>query len=676
MLLLSTFFKKSNKLHTFMIRKAILSAFVFLSLLSFGQQADKSAVIFTVSGEPVTVGEFEYVYTKNNINNQADYSEKSLTDYLTLYENFRLKVKEAEAMHLDTITSLKTELEGYRKQLAKSYLTDKEITDKLIQEAYDRSKEEVNVSHILIGCDENANPADTLAAYKKALEFRARLEKGEDFAKLAREAADKYKGDPSAKDNGGKIGWFTVFQTVYPFESAAYSMKPGQISMPVRTQFGYHILKLNDKRPAQGEIHVAHILIKSTDKSTDAEKAAAKAKIDSIYTQLTQGKLTWDNAVTAFSEDRTSKSKKGELQWFGVGRMMPEFEEAAYSLKKDGDISRPIKTSYGWHIIKRLEKRDIPPFSEVKNDFKKKVERDSRSSVAKNKLIDRIKKENNFSEDAANRKAFFHAIDSAHIRSGFRRDSVKFVKDATLFTLAGTKYTTSELADYMQKVAKKRTDKNKDGLLNEYYEGFVDQKCLDYEESQLDKKKPEFANLMKEYRDGILLFELTDRQVWGKATKDTIGLQAFYEANKTRYMWKDRAEVEIYNCSDLKIAEEAHKMAEKNKPAEEIQKKLNKEGSRSKVSVISGKYEKGAYDVVDKTDWKKGVTAVNKLNDSSYQFVFVKEIVQPEPKSLKEAKGYVVSDYQEYLEKKWLADLRNKYPIVVNQQVFKSLIKK
>lgn len=661
-----------------MIRKAILCSFALLSLSSFAQKADKTAVIFTVSGQPVTVSEFEYVYTKNNINNQADYSEKSLTDYLNLYENFRLKVREAEELHLDTISTLKTELEGYRKQLAKSYLTDKEITDQLIQEAYNRSKEEVNVSHILIGCDENANPADTLAAYKKALEFRARLEKGEDFAKLAKESADKWKGDPSAKDNGGSIGWFTVFQTVYPFESAAYGLKTGQISAPVRTQFGYHLVKLNNRRPSQGEIHVAHLLLKFSDKATDADKAKVKARIDSIYALIApQGQMKWEDAVAAFSEDRTSKSKRGELAWFGVGRMMPEFEEAAYALKKDGDISKPIKTTYGWHIIKRLEKRDLAPFTEVKNDFKKKVERDSRSSVAKTKLIERIKKENNYSENEANKKEFFKAIDTTQIRTGIRKDSIRFNKDLPLFTLAGKTSTTSEFAQYLEKVAKRRNDKNKEGLLNEYYEGWVTQKCLDYEESQLDKKKPEFASLMKEYRDGILLFELTDRQVWGKATKDTLGLQSFYEQNKTHYMWKDRARADIYNCSDKKIAEEAYKMAEKGKTPDEIQKKLNKEGSSSKVSVISGKYEKGQYDVVDKTDWKKGLTPVTKqTGDSSYQFIHIVEIVKPEPKTLKEAKGYAVSDYQEYLEKKWLADLRNKYPIVVNQEVFKSLIKK
>ena len=659
-----------------MIRKAILSSIVLLSFSSFAQKADKSAVIFSVAGEPVTVGEFEYVYTKNNINNQADYSEKSLNDYLNLYENFRLKVKEAESLKLDTISTLKTELEGYRKQLAKSYLTDKEITDKLIQEAYDRSKQEVNVSHILVGCDEGANPADTLAAFKKAQEYRARLEKGEDFAKLAKESAEKFKGDPSAKDNGGLIGWFTVFQTVYPFETAAYNLKPGQISGPVRTQFGYHIVKLNNARAAQGEIHVSHILLKFAEKATDADKEKVKSKIDSIYNQVAQGKLTWENAVTAFSDDRTSKNKKGELQWFGVGRMMPEFEEAAYALKKDGDMSAPIKTAYGWHIIKRLEKRDLPTFADSKNDFKKKVERDSRSSVAKTKLIERIKKENNFSENAANRNEFFNAIDTTQIRTSLRKDSIKFGKELTLFNLAGKAYTTTDFALFLERVVKKRTDKKKEGLLAEYYDGWVNQKSLDYEESQLEKKKPEFANLMKEYRDGILLFELTDRQVWGKATKDTVGLQQFYEANKTRYMFKERANADIYNCSDEKIATEARKLAEKHESPEEIQKKLNKEGSASKVSIISGKYEKGAYDVVDKTDWKKGLTPATKLSDGSYQFIDVKEIVKPEPKTLKEAKGYAVSDYQEYLEKKWLADLHLKYPIAVNEQVYKSLIKK
>lgn len=654
------------------MKKLLALSFGTISLLAQAQKADKSAVIFTVASQPVTVGEFEYVYTKNNINNQANYSEQSLNDYLKLYENFRLKVKEAEALRLDTISSLKTELEGYRKQLAKNYLTDREISDQLIQEAYDRSLKEVRAAHILIKCDETANPADTLAAYKKITDIRKRILKGEDFGKLAQELSD----DPSAKQNKGDIGYFTVFQTVYPFESAVYTTKPGELSMPVRTMYGYHLVKVIAERPAQGEIHVAHILRKFPENASPLQKEATHKTIDSINALLSNGKISFEDAVTTFSEDRTSKSKNGELPWFGTGRMVPEFEAAAFALKTDGALSAPVQTGYGWHIIKRLERKSLPLFSEVKNEYKKKVERDARSQVAKTKLLERIKRENNFQESVPNRKTFYALVDSSLERGLFKADSIKLPLNNYLFSFAGMNFGSKDFAQFIEKYGRRRTDKSKEGLLNEYYDNFVTQKCMDYEESQLDKKKPEFASLLKEYRDGILLFELTDRKVWGFALKDTAGLEKFHEANKTKYMWGERADVEIFNCSDKKIADAAHKMALKNKSAGDIQLKLNLTNAKSKVSVINGKYEKGQYDVVDKIEWKPGTTVVTKSNDSSYQFIRVKSIAQPEPKSLKEAKGFVVSDYQEYLEKKWLAELRDRYPIVLNKEVFNSLIKK
>lgn len=646
--------------------------FASLSLLATAQQTDKNATVFTVAGQPVTVGEFEYVYTKNNVNNQADYSANSLSDYLKLYENFRLKVKEAEVLKLDTLPSLKAELEGYRKQLAKSYLTDREITDQLIQEAYNRSLKEVNAAHILVKCDENANPADTLAAYKKALDIRKRILKGEDFGKLAQDLS----ADPSAKTNKGDIGYFTVFQTVYPFENGAYSTKIGELSQPIRTQYGYHIVKVLGERPAQGEIHVAHILKKIAEKATEEQKAAAKKSIDSIYDLLVNKKISFEDAVTAFSDDRTSKGKGGELAWFGVGRMIPEFEATSFALKTDGEISKPVQTLYGWHIIKRLERKEILPFSEAKSDFKKKVERDSRSQVAKSKLIDRIKAENKFTENTVGKKAFYAAVDSNTLsKAQFKTDSLK-LKETILFTLGGTNYTTTEFANFVEKTAKRRSDKNKEQLLNEYYDNFVNQKAVELEESQLETKKPEFAALLKEYRDGILLFELTDRKVWGYALKDTAGLEKFHEANKNKYLWEQRADVEIFNCSNEKIAAQAHKLIKKGKNAGDVQLKLNAKNPNAKVSVINGKYEKGQYDVVDNIKWEVGTTPIVKQNDSSYQFIRVKAIANPEPKTLKEAKGFVVSDYQEYLEKAWLEELKNKYPIVVNEAVFQSLVKK
>jgi peptidyl-prolyl cis-trans isomerase SurA len=212
-------------------------------------------------------------------------------------------------------------------------------------------------------------------------------------------------------------------------------------------------------------------------------------------------------------------------------------------------------------------------------------------------------------------------------------------------------------------------------LLNEYYDGFVNAKCLEYEESMLEIKKPDFKNLMKEYKDGILLFELMDRMVWTKAVKDTAGLETFRKNNEQKYMWGDRAEAFIFNSNDKKLNDDAYKLATKKTPTE-IKDKLNKAGAKAHLSVIEGKYEKGQYDVVDRTNWKVGLSPINKINDSSYQFILIKQIVKPEPKTLKEAKGYIVSDYQEYLEKTWLAELRNKYPIVVDENVLKSLIKK
>jgi len=646
-----------------------LFALCFSATLIHAQSNE--TVLFKLGNDPVYVKDFEYVYNKNNINNQADYSEKSLTEYLRLYENFRLKVREAEAQKLDTIKSLQNELESYRKQLAKSYLTDREITDKLIEEAYQRSMQEVNVSHILVKLAEDANPADTLAAWKKIMDIRKRIAKGEDFGKLAAQLSE----DPSAKQNNGDIGWFTVFQTVYPFETVAYTLKAGEISGPVRTQFGYHLVKKQNSRNARGEIRVSHLMLKFAEGADEATKTSLKQKTDSIYNVLMAGNMTFEAAVQAFSDDRTSKFKNGELPAFSTGRMVPEFEEAAYSIKKDGEISAPIKTQYGWHIIKRLELKETLPFADVKSELKRRVERDSRSEVAKETLLARIKKDYNFKDFPSNKAAVFALVDSSILKGNFKFED-KTRAGLPLFTLAGKDYSQSDFLAYLEKVARRRSDKSKDALLEEYYSNFVSQSCIDYEESQLESKKPDFKMLMKEYRDGILLFELTDRNVWSKAVKDTIGLEEFYRTNKGKFMWGERAEARIFNCTDQAICDKAYKMISKGKTVEEMQSKLNKPGASSKVSVINGKYEKGQYDPVDKAGWKPGMSPVNKVNDSTFTFVQIVRIAKPEPKLLSEAKGYHVSDYQEFLEKQWLDELRKKYPVVLNEQVFRSLIKK
>lgn len=664
------------KIITSLLCAALVAGSSVVCAQSAPVQVNDSRVLFTVGGDKVTVSDFVYVYTKNNINNQSDFSEKSLRDYLKLYENFRLKVKEAEAQKLDTIGSLQRELEGYRKQLAKSFLTDREITDKLMEEAYNRSKLDVNVSHILVQVKEDANPQDTAAAFKTITDYRKRLMKGEAFDKLAKETASKQIGDPSAKDNGGTIGWISAFQTVYPFETVAYILKKGEVSMPVRTQFGYHIVRVNDVRNDPGEMRVAHIMKKFSEAdTTEAKKKLIGDKLQTVYNDILSGKISFDTAVVTYSDDRTSKFKGGELAAFTSGRMVPQFETAAYALAKDGDISKPVQTEYGWHIIKRLSIKPIGEFKDVKNDIKRKVERDTRSQVARNRLIARIKAENSFTENVATKNMLFSKIDTTIMNTGWKAaDKENWTQP--LFSLAGKNYTARDFADYLEKVSKKRNDKKKDDLVQEYYDNFVNQTCMDYEESQLENKKPEFRNLMREYRDGVLIFELTDRNVWSKAVKDTTGLQAFHETIKSKYMWGNRVDATIFNCTDEAICNSANKLSAKGKTPDEIKTKLNKEGSKSKVSTIDGKYEKGQYDVVDKVEWKPGTNSVEKVNDSTFRFVRINKLVSPEPKALKEAKGYVVSDYQEHLEKTWLADLRKKYSIVEDEAVLKSLIKK
>jgi peptidyl-prolyl cis-trans isomerase SurA len=318
--------------------------------------ASKEPVLETLGGKPVYTSEFEYVYNKNNGNAENAYSRASLQEYLDLYTNFKLKVMDAESRGLDTTTAFRLELEGYKQQLAQPYLTEKSVTDKLIREAYDRMKKEVNASHILIGVAPDAEPNDTLEAYNRVMELRKRVLAGEDFAKLAA----TFSEDPSARENNGQLGYFTALQMVYPFEDAAYTTPIGQLSNPIRTKFGYHLIKVNDVRAAQGEIKVSHIMVRATPDMPKADSVAAKKKIDEIYARVLR-RENWDRLVSQFSEDVNSAQNGGELPWFGTGRMIPSFEEAALKLTKPGEIAKPVHTPYGDQTVYRY------PLTQIKS---------------------------------------------------------------------------------------------------------------------------------------------------------------------------------------------------------------------------------------------------------------------------------------------------------------------
>lgn len=627
--------------------------------------AQTDPVLMTIGGSNITKSEFEKVYKKNN--KDVSYDQKSVKEYLELYINYKLKVREAEEEKLDTSESFIKELAGYRKQLAQPYMTDKDVSDNLVKEAYERMKKDIRASHILFKLAPDALPKDTLAVWNKAIKIREKIMKGSDFTALAKENSE----DPSAKDNGGDLGFFTGMQMVYPFECAAFSLKPGEVSMPVRTRYGYHIIKVVDSRPAQGEIHTAHIMIKTTgNNDMDSVNIAAKQKINEIYGKLKAGDK-FEELATQFSDDKGSARSGGILPWFGTGRMVPEFEKAAFDLKTDGDYTAPVKTSYGWHIIKRIEKRGIPPFEEKQSDLKNQVARDSRAELSKTSLISRIKKENNFKEVSKAKEEFINKLDSSLANGEYAVNNAASLSKP-LFTIGEKTFMQLDFAEYLVAHQTKKTGTTSQKIAYSLYDQFINESCLAYEESNLDKKYPDFKALMQEYRDGILLFDLTDQKVWSKAMKDSAGLARYYEMHKNAYLWGERVNAVVYTCANKEIADNCRKLLrKKNMTPSAIADEINKD-SQLNLTVKEGKFSKGDNDVVDTVKWVKGVTPdINKNGQVS--FVDIKEVIAPSPKSLEEAKGLVTADYQSFLEKEWIEGLRKKYPVTVNEQVISAI---
>jgi peptidyl-prolyl cis-trans isomerase SurA len=642
---------------------------LFIATTAFAQPGDNSTLL-SVGGDNVTRGEFMTIYKKNNSNPTA-IDKKSVTDYLDLFINFKLKVKEAKDLGLDTVKTFVSELRGYRKQLATPYLTDKEVNDKLLTEAYERSKKDVRASHILIKCDFEALPKDTLVAYKKAMSLRDRITKGEDFNKLAEQFSD----DPSAKENKGDLGYFTVFNMVYQFENAAYTTAKGQVSMPVRTRFGYHLVKVEDVRDAQGTIRTAHIMVKLPKDAKQADIDAAKVKIDEVYNKLKGGEK-FEDLAAKYSDDKASAKKGGELPWFGTGRMVPEFETAAFGLKADGDYSAPVLTQYGWHIIKRMEKKGVPAFDDVKTEFKSKIGKDSRSEKSKSSLVNKIKVEASFKEDRKMLLDFNKAVDSTIYDGNWKSDKAAAL-NKVIFNFGNKNYTQQDFAKYIATRQTKRTkDVSIQAIVNTMYDKFVEESAMTYEDSQLETKYPAFRDLLNEYRDGMLLFEITDKKVWSKAVEDTLGLKGFYDQNKTNYMWGERADVTIFKFANKEVADRFRKYMKKNaknNPTnDQILKEINK-NSQLDLQIEEGVYSKKDNENVDKVSWVAGTMSPDMDSEKSIIIVRVNKVLPAAPKSISEARGLITADYQNYLEKEWIGKLRKKYSVTIDQNVLDSI---
>jgi peptidyl-prolyl cis-trans isomerase SurA len=659
---------RSLKYPSIMMNKYFfLSAFLFSFLISAAQEK-KDPVILTIAGENIPKSEFERVFKKNNTKDSV-YDKKAVEDYLQLYINYKLKVKEALELGMDTAKSFVDELAGYRKQLAQPYLVDKQVGDNLMKEAYDRMKTDVRASHILIKCDPNALPKDTVEAYNKAMKVRNEILKGADFTATAR----KYSDDPSVKENGGDLGFFTSLQMVYPFESAAYSLKPGEVSMPVRTRFGYHIIKTTETRPAQGEVKVAHIMVKAASGISAEDSLKAYQKIKEIYDKLKSGEK-FEDLARQYSEDQSSAKNGGVLPVFGTGRMVPEFEKAAFALKSPEDYSEPVKTSYGWHIIKLIEKKGIGSYESMQPELKQRIQKDSRSELSKSSMIARIKAKYNYKENQKAKDEFMKRLDTTLVQGKWTTDKA-FGLTSPMFWLGTNTYKQNDFAKYVFDHQVKHEGSGTPQVMgNNMFNDWVKESALAYEETKLDSLYPEFKNLMQEYRDGILLFELTDKKVWSKAVKDTVGLKDFYEKNKMNYMWPERVDAVIYTCADANIAGETRRMMKKIDDDDTLMAKINK-NSQLNLQIKSGKFAKGDNDALDKFKWTPGISTDMNI-DNHVVFVNIKKVIPPAPKNLEEAKGLITADYQNQLEKEWISSLRTKYPFTVNQEVVNTIATK
>ncbi len=661
-----------------------VSLIVLLTVVAFSclNAQTNDPTLLTVAGEKVSKTDFLNVYKKNNIKGEV-MDRKSLEEYLDLFINFKLKVKEAEEQKLDTFTSFKTELAGYRKQLAQPYMTDKVVDEDLIKEAFDRAQWDIRASHILIKMDKDAPPEDTLATYKKIMKIRDRILKGESFESLAKETSE----DPSARDredpnsksvikgNGGDLGYFSVLDMIYPFENAAYNTKVGSVSMPVRTDYGYHLIKVVNRQPAMGKVMVAHIYVSVPKDAKPEDLAGYKTKIDEAYAKLKAG-AKYEDIVNEYSDDKGSAAKGGVLPGFGVNRMVPEFIDAISKLKNIGDYSEPVQTAYGWHIIKLIERKPIKSFEDEKAQLKARIIKDSRSDKSKESVIFRIKNENNFKEFPETLKDFYTVVDSSIFEAKWDVAAADKL-NKTMFVLGDQSFTQKDFAQNLASKQSKRPKINIKSFLNEKFNQYIDDMCLNYEDNKLETKYPEFKALMKEYRDGIMLFELTDKKVWSKAIQDTTGLKEFYEPNKTKYMWDQRLDASIYTCKDESVAKAARKLVKsfvKGSITEaDLLKKINTD-SIPVLKIEHKKFVKGDNAIIDSVKWEKGVSP-NMQKYGKIVFVVVHNLLAPEPKSIKEAKGLITADYQNYLEKEWIEQLRKKYPYQVNKDVFESILK-
>ena len=625
--------------------------------------------ILKIDDQIVNKSEFEQIYWKNKKEKIA--TKKDLDEYIELFINFKLKVISAEELGLDTTKKFTDELSGYRNQLEKPYLTDTSITESLINEAYFRTINEINASHIMVKLGPNPNPSDTLKAYNKISSFLKSINSGEvSFEKIAEESSE----DPYAKSNAGNLGYFNAFKMIYSFENAAYKTPIGDVSKPIRTRYGYHLVRPNSTRKAMGKVKTSHIMITTNQKLPNNNKITSE-KINTIYNDLNNGTLSFEELANKFSEDRKSAKNGGEIGWISSGgNVYPEFEKTVFSLTKNGDFSKPFKTPNGWHIVKRLDYEPIGDLKSLSYELKNKIEKDMRGQKTKFSFIKKLKVDY---ADLIEELIILNELEKILKNKDFDFKNMTLNKEIkginnVILSIENRSYPIYDFLEYLLNL--KKLDKNliTNNTLTKLYEKFVNQKLIAFEKTQLEKKYPEFKALMKEYRDGILLFEISDQMIWTKAIKDTSGLKEFYISNTNTWKWPNRIKATVYTSESKKTISKAVSLKKKKGiNNDSLIKIINKE------NILSLSYESKIIENFSKynTSFEELKKGFNKLiyNNDKWTTIYVEEKLPMANKKLKECEGLVVSAYQNYLEKAWIENLKNNHSMTVNYNTLYSI---
>jgi peptidyl-prolyl cis-trans isomerase SurA len=626
---------------------------------------NSSQVLLTIDGKPVEKDELVYLLSKgNSTSSQASgVTREEFEENLDLFVNYKLKVREAEKLGLDQTKEFESEFQSFKETLIHPFLIKNSLEEGELRKAYSRMQEVVRASHILFQFPPNASTEDSMIVLKMALKVRAEIENGGNINELA----VQYSDDPSAKVNKGDLGYFTGLQMVQPFEDAAFSLQVNQLSDPVLSNFGYHIIQVKDRQPNPGQVRVSHILVRF-DQEDATQEENARRKISDIYAEIQKENTIWEDIVKTYSEDPATSQRGGLLPWFGVGNIIPEFELAAFTLNEIGEVSPPLKTQYGYHILRLEEKKPVASFEEMEEDIRSRILRDSRSQMIQSQVVAIQKARYGFVENEGSVAQLASVLNST-TKSTFGSVLLSSgLEKAALFTLQGKTYSAADLNEFMKE--EEISPKIKGGTFDIWYDRFVAKTLASTEEKDLEANNKDYQMLLKEYRDGILLFSLMNQEVWQKGITDSLGQVEFYRKNIERYQWKNRVEAFIVKVLDQSQLENARKSLSGNGYNQALISEFNSNYQAN--APLAYQTEAGTFEYAD----HQVLSQVNL--DQTYQEIKVDGITHlvilgqkfpAEPRKFEESRGLVIRDYQEHLDSSLIQALKSKYPIQINPQV-------